>query len=143
MTKKWGKQWDGVVPVHQISVQNLILVPFPDKNVILSQHQADSFKITFQTPTPTAPLAFFVLHPRPSCPYFVMITCFQRLSFSQAYLHIHLLSKALFNRASFLRPSPPLFLSVQTTSHLTRWVFPSKFPLPPALGSPFALSLTF
>ena len=128
MTKRWGKQWDSVVSVHQISVQNLIFVPFPAKSAILLQHQSDSFKISFQTLTPAAPLTSFVLHPRPSCPCFVMITCFQRLSFSQAYLHIHLLSKALFNRASFLRPSPPLFLSIQTTYHLTRWIFPSKFP---------------
>ena len=44
---RWGKFWDSVVPVHQTSVQNLILVPFLAMSTMLSQHQSVSFKISF------------------------------------------------------------------------------------------------
>lgn len=65
---------------HQWSSRNLTLLPLPMTNFRLFPTQSASFIISFQKPTPKAPVGKLDLHPRPSTPYFEERTLFWALS---------------------------------------------------------------
>ena len=119
----------GVFP-HQMSFQNLTLLPSPTENETLLSSNKPSLLISFQSPTPWPSLAPRVLDPPLSIPYFVLIISFQYESLSTAKRQLHLHKRALLGMERFLIPNPPIFLWVQTTTHFTRWGLFSNAPPP-------------
>ena len=85
---KEGKERLRASSPHHLSSQNLTLLPSPKKKTRLFFIKGHSFLISFQNPTP---------HPPSSTPYFLLITCLQRVPFSSAKRQLHLPKKTLLS----------------------------------------------
>ena len=59
-----------------LSFQNLTLLPFPTKNIVLLSNKDPSFLISFHNPTPYPSLISRVHHPPSSSLNFLLISCF-------------------------------------------------------------------
>ena len=138
-SNKEGKESHKASSPHHISFQNLTFLPLPMENTMLLLNNDPSFLISFHNPTPNPSLPSRVYYPPSSAPYFLLITCFQRVSLSSMKRQLHLHKRALLSVERYLKPNPPLLLSEHTTTHLTRWVFCSKAP-PPPKGNPFGFA---
>ena len=94
---KEGKERLRASSPHHLSSQNLTLLPSPKKKTKLFFIKGHSFLISFQNPTPYPSLTSRVHHPPSSTPYFLLITCSQRVPFSSAKRQLHLPKKALLS----------------------------------------------